>query len=143
VVRSCRHAREETFPNVLVDDHLDGFTTSHDVIRMQIDDERLRHYTVAFLRSHTGQGLLRRDKSGSVIDHITVGHVEAQEVPLLDDAVIDLAADLVLDSFELIEQARLTLAEGLANYEASLPSPARAVPASWGGRSTRARSLAA
>lgn len=119
-------------PNLLVDALLARFAASHDVIRIEIDDERLRHYTVAFLRSHTGQELLRRDKSGSVIDHITVGHVEAQEVPLLDDTVIDCAADLIRESFELIEQARLTLADALHAYEAALPTPTRRAPAKRG-----------
>jgi hypothetical protein len=119
-------------PNVLVDDYLARFATSHDVIRIEIDDETMRHYTVAFLRSHTGQGLLRRDKSGSVIDHITVGHVEALEVPLLDPTVMERAAELIRESFALIEQARLTLADGLHAYEASLPGPPRASPAKEG-----------
>jgi hypothetical protein len=119
-------------PSVLVDDYLARFATSHDVIRIEIDDERLRHYTAAFLRSHTGQGLLRRDKSGSVIDHITVGHVEAQEVPLLDDPIIDRVADLISRSFELVEEARLMLADGLDTYENALPNPRRDVPAKQG-----------
>lgn len=117
-------------PNVLVDGFLERFATSHDLIRIDIDDERLRYYTVAFLRSHTGQGLLRRDMGGSVIDHITVGQVEAQEVPLLDDTVIDRAADLIRQSFELIERARLTLADSLDSYEATLP--VRAAPVTSG-----------
>ncbi|MDQ6807718.1 MAG: hypothetical protein M3065_22835 [Actinomycetota bacterium] len=119
-------------PNVLVDAYLARFATSHDVIRIDIDDERMRHYTVAFLRSRTGQELLRRDKSGSVIDHITIGQVEAQEVPLLDAAVIDRAANLIRESFQLIEEARVTLADGLDAYEAALPSPARPAPAKEG-----------
>lgn len=119
-------------PSVLVDDYLARFVGSHDVIRIEIDDERLRYYTAAFLRSHTGQELLRRDKSGSVIDHITVGHVEAQEVPLLEDGVIDRVAALVSRSFQLVEQARLTLADGLAAYESVLPAPLRASPAKHG-----------
>jgi hypothetical protein len=61
-------------PNVVVDSILARFAVSHDMIRIDIYDEILRYYVVAFLRSNTGQGLLRRDKSGSVIDHITVTH---------------------------------------------------------------------
>lgn len=40
----------------------------------------MRHYTVAFLRSHIGQKLLRRDRAARSSHHIIVGHVEAQEI---------------------------------------------------------------
>jgi hypothetical protein len=119
-------------PNILVDDYLTGFAASHDLIRIDIDDERLRHYAVAFLRSGTGQDLLRRDKSGSVIDHISVGHVEAMEIPLPADAVIDGSAELVCESFELTERARLALAKALKSYQDRLPSPSRDTPAKLG-----------
>lgn len=119
-------------PSVLVDDYLARFAASHDLIRIEIGDLRLRYYVAAFLRSQTGQGLLRRDRSGSVIDHITVGDVEALEIPLLQDEVIDRASKLIGESFELIEQSRLTLAEGLQAYEASLPSPRREAPGKSG-----------
>jgi hypothetical protein len=119
-------------PNVIVDDVLSRFVTSHDVIRIDVDDEQIRYYLVGYLRSKTGQGLLRRDKSGSVIDHITVGHVEAQEIPMLSDRTIDRVASLIRRSFELTESARRTLADALASYEGSLPSPRRSSPAKSG-----------
>ena len=119
-------------PNILVDEYLARFATSHDVIRIEIDDERMRHYAIGFLRSRTGQGLLRRDKSGSVIDHITVGDIETQELPLFDDALIDQIANLVRESFQLVEQARLTLEGCLDAFEASLPAPQRVAQAKRG-----------
>lgn len=112
-------------PSVIVDNCLAGFALSHDMLRIEIDDERMRYYTLAFLHSLTGQGLLRRDKSGSVIDHITVGHVESQEVPLLATHTIDLASQLMQEAFTLIEEARTTLAAALADYDAALPQATR------------------
>ena len=115
-------------PNVIADSYLARYATSHDVLRIEIDDERTRNWVVAWLRSRTGQGLLRRDKSGSVIDHISVGHVSAQEIPMLDDATVDEAAGLIGKHFRLVEAARNELAGALAEYESRLPGDERAAP---------------
>jgi hypothetical protein len=119
-------------PSVIVDEMLERFVMSHDLVRIAIADERMRNYIVGFLHSKTGQGLLRRDKSGSVIDHITAGHVAAQEIPLLADDVIDRVADLVGSAFALVEQARSSLARALEELEADLPKPKREKPAKTG-----------
>jgi hypothetical protein len=111
--------------NALVDDDLAGFVVSDDLIRIEIDDERMRHYATAFLRSQTGHGLLRRDKSGSVIDHLSPQQVEALEVPLAPEDVIDSVADLMRRSFESRQRSRLDLREALANYQARLPKVSR------------------
>ena len=112
-------------PNLLVDSYLERFALSDDLIRVKIDDPRMRHYAVAFLRSRTGQGLLRRDKSGSVIDHLAPAQIEAQEIPLVGDAVIDAAAAAIERSFTLTEAARIELAAAVESYESTLPSPTR------------------
>jgi len=119
-------------PSAIVDRHLEQFALSHDLVRIETGDERLRHYLLAFLQSRTGQGLLRRDKSGSVIDHITPEHVRAQEIPLLDDAQIEEAADLIARSFGLIEGARTELIDTLRAYEEGLPRPGRSGAAKSG-----------
>jgi hypothetical protein len=127
-------------PNVLVDEYLARFVASHDIIRIEIAELRLRHYTVAFLRSAIGQELLRRDRGGSVIDHITVDHVAGLEVPILDQDVIDRAAELIARSSALIGAARLELSGALTAYEGRLPSIPRPSPAG-SGWTVRAASL--
>jgi hypothetical protein len=112
-------------PSVIVDAYLERFVMSHDLVRIKVEDERMRNYLVGFLHSRTGQGLLRRDKSGSVIDHITDSHVSAQEIPMLEDGVVDQVAELVREAFELAEEARLTLGSALEQLERSLPTPRR------------------
>jgi hypothetical protein len=130
-------------PNVLVDAYLERFALSDDLIRIDIPDARMRHFTIAFLRSRTGQDLLRRDKSGSVIDHLSPAQVEAQEVPLLDDQVIDAAAEAIGRAFALTETARMELSDAIANYERRLPAPARPAQQSTDGPSRRAPSVTA
>lgn len=128
-------------PSTIVDAVLSNFVMSHDLVRIEIADERLRNYIVGFMHSSTGQGLLRRDKSGSVIDHITDEHVAAQEIPLLRDSVVDAVADLVGTAFALVESARLKLASELTSLHAALPLPERDSPAKfgWGTRRSSIR----
>jgi len=119
-------------PNVIADSYLARYATSHDLVRIECGDGRIRNWIAAWLRSRTGQELLRRDKSGSVIDHISVGHVSAQEIPMLDDGTVDEAAHLIGEQFRLVEEARTELAEMLREYEARLPCEARHAPPKGG-----------
>ncbi len=119
-------------PSVLVDEYLANFVLSDDLIRIWVSDYRMRFYVAAYLLSSTGRALLRRDKSGSVIDHLSVPHIAAQEIPLLDDDLIDEVSEKVAEAFLLTEEARLELTEQLRAYEAQLPNPARTSAASKG-----------
>lgn len=69
-------------PCALVDEPLADFTVSHDMIRIEIGDEPMRLYVLAFLQTPTGQALLRRSMSGSVIDHLTVRDVGDVPLPM-------------------------------------------------------------
>lgn len=111
--------------NAFVDQDLAEFVVSDDLIRVEIKDSRMRFYAAAFMRSRTGHGLLRRDKSGSVIDHLSPQQLEALEIPLAPADVIDRIADLMRQSFELRQQSRLSLRTAVAAYEAKLPPLSR------------------
>jgi hypothetical protein len=119
-------------PSVIVDATLSTFVMSHDLVRIEVSDARMRNFVVGFLHSKTGQGLLRRDKSGSVIDHITADHVAAQEIPLLADEVIDRVSTLIGGVYQLVAEARGFLSEALKALEAQLPHPMRKSPAKQG-----------
>jgi len=58
-----------------------------------IEDEATRFYVLAFLGTPTGHALIRRDKTGSVIDHVSVSHLASAVVPMLDDAIRLRASD--------------------------------------------------
>jgi hypothetical protein len=120
-------------PSVLVDEYLTDFVVSDDLVRIWVDDPQVRFYVAAYLLSPTGRALLRRDKSGSVIDHLSVPHVAAQEIPLLPSPVLDEVSKTMAEAFLLIEEARLELTEQLRIYEAKLPGSPRAAPGptSW------------
>jgi hypothetical protein len=109
-------------PAVYVDAFMAQFVLSHDMIRVEIEDQTLRHYVLGLLGTQTGQQLLRKDKSGSVIDHITVEQVASLEVPMLPDQIILEVADKMQRAIRLREAARLGLSEEQKLYEATLPA---------------------
>jgi hypothetical protein len=114
--------------NALVDEDMAGFIISDDLIRIDIPDESIRFYVTAFLRTRTGHGLLRRDKSGSVIDHLDPKQVAAIEIPMVPDDVFETVSDLMQKSFLKRQSSRRTLRTALARYEAQLPKIGRESP---------------
>jgi hypothetical protein len=119
-------------PLTVADAYLERFVMSDDLLRIEFEDEQLRDYAVAFLSGPTGQSLIRQGKSGSVVDHLTEAHMEAQEVPIFDDALVEAVAAGMNKAVRLREEARVALSEALDSYEASLPSPVREQPAKEG-----------
>jgi hypothetical protein len=119
-------------PAVFVDDYLGQFVLSHDILRMEIRDESLRYYVLAFLKSSLGQALLRQQRTGSVIDHISVEHVVDLEVPVLADSSFAAVTQAMREACELNEKARLTLANIQKAYEDTLPKLDRKSPTSSG-----------
>jgi type I restriction enzyme S subunit len=109
-------------PTVFVDAFMAQFVLSHDMIRVEIEDETLRFYILGLLGTQSGQQLLRKDKSGSVIDHITVEHVASLEVPMLADSMVADVAKRMRQAVQLRENARLGLAAQQQLYEAMLPT---------------------
>lgn len=116
-------------PLTIADEYLAGFALSHDMIRISIPDETERYYTLAFLRTPTGQHLLRGDLNGSVIDHITVPQVSAVQVPFIEPIQQEVA-ELVEGSTRLREKARIVLHDAVAalneQFKTTPEAPAKA-----------------
>lgn len=113
-------------PGLAVDAYLAGFALSDDLIRIEIDDQQTRHFLLAFLASPTGQALVRRDKTGSVIDHLSVDHIAGVTIPMLDEAVRAHAAEEMAQAIMLREQARIILEAERSALADSLPPIKRA-----------------
>ena len=118
--------------NALVDDDLAQFIVSDDLIRIAISNEQMRFYATAFLRSRTGHGLLRRDKSGSVIDHLYPAYVASIEIPIIPEDSFDTVSTLMRRSFLQRQSSRRVLREALAAYETQLPHIDRQNPKQMG-----------
>lgn len=109
-------------PAVLVDRWLARYALSHDMLRIEIAEPTMRGYVLAYLKSRIGQELLRRDMTGSVIDHLTDKHVAAQEIPLLDPESRQRISTKILASAEIRERARLDMDEQIKAVAAQLPA---------------------
>lgn len=107
-------------PLTHADAYLERFALSHDMIRMSIEAETDRYYTLAFLRSRAGQHLLRGDLNGSVIDHITVDQVAAIQIPFIKPIQEKVAA-LYRDATKLRERARLILHAAVEEINREFP----------------------
>lgn len=120
-------------PSALVDRYLARFIVGGDMIRLRISNERIRHYVYGYLNSQFGQSLLRRHKTGSVIDHLDPDDLGRIEVPELPSKVIDQVADSIKAATRLRETARLKLHELIGAYENALPQSQRSrhLAAGW------------
>lgn len=126
-------------PCVLADDYLAGFVPSDDLLRVRIADVATRLFTFAFLSSPSGQNLLRQDRTGSVIAHLSAGQVEKQTIPVLTDVFDDVVA-LVAESHKLQGAARKTLQDAVRAIDSA--SPRRPTSTLAKGWSVTAASLA-
>jgi hypothetical protein len=121
ILQSC--SGRNLGPAVMVDSYLERYVLSHDMVRIEIADEVLRFFVLAFLQSPVGQQLLRRDKSGSVIDHISDTHVASLEVPVPPIGDGKKIAAAMRRAVELREEARLVLDRLFSQYADCLPKP--------------------
>ena len=119
-------------PVIYVDEYLSRFALSDDMLRVNIDNETMRFYCLGLLSSPTGQKMLRKNKSGSVIDHITVDHVTALDVPMLGDGIVKDIAARMKKAVTIRESARLKLADLEEKFEATLPPMPKAAKKSLG-----------
>lgn len=107
----------------MVDEVLAGYTLSHDMIRIEVDDPLIRAYIATFLQTPTGQALLRRNMSGSVIDHLTVTDVKGVPVPFLSQDAVASIGGVALDAITRTERARLELLQLADAMAQALPMP--------------------
>lgn len=112
-------------PLTYADAYLSRFVVSDDMLRLYIEDEADRFYTLAFLRTPTGQALLTRSKTGNVIDHLSPGDLGAVRVPFFDDAVQAQTVADMQHAVRLRETARLRLDELVSEFESSIPGEQR------------------
>ena len=122
---------------MVVDKYLANFVLSHDMVRIEIKDRKLRFYTLAFLNSTIGRQLLRRDKTGSVIDHITESHLAKIEVVFLGEKALSEVSEMVGRAVLLREKSRIQLDKLVREYEAKLFPSERTRPTreGWSVRS--------
>jgi len=110
-------------PSAVVDEVLAGYTLSHDMIRIEIDDPQVRFYVATFLQTPTGQALLRRNMSGSVIDHLTVPDVKGVPVPFVSVGLRNRISQLMEEATYKAQRARRDLLQLAELMQNSMPMP--------------------
>jgi hypothetical protein len=119
-------------PLAYADKYLSRFAVSDDMLRVKIDDMNHRMYALAYLSTPTGQSLLRRNKTGAVIDHLSPEDLSQVEVVFVPDSIMYCVINDIKQAVSRREKARLVLAESVAAFENSLPAPKRGNPLSRG-----------
>lgn len=119
-------------PATVVDSYISKFVTGDDIIRIEIEDETTRYFVLSFLMSPIGQELLRRDKTGSVIDHISPDNLNEQLIPRFEDAQERLIADKMKEAVTAREEARETIQKTFDSFEQLLPTLDRKTPLKQG-----------
>ncbi|MFD3757483.1 hypothetical protein [Streptomyces sp. NPDC058622] len=119
-------------PCAYVDKALDGFALSHDMARIEIGDVDLRTYVLTYLKTNTGQALLRRGKSGSVIDHLTAEDIGAVPIVFVEPQVREEIIRRSNRALELISTARVALRALLDQQALRYSAPARTSPTKSG-----------
>ncbi|MFT4210747.1 MAG: hypothetical protein QM626_02660 [Microbacterium sp.] len=101
---------------------------SDDMLRLHIDDESDRFYTLAFLSTQTGQALLTRSKTGNVIDHLSADDLSGVGVPFFESELTGAVVRLMREAILARENARLTLDSLISRVQTELPTMERGSP---------------
>ena len=107
IVRSGRNCG----PVTMVDSFVAKFAMSDDMLRLTglpLSDDAFYFY--AFLATPTGQETVRRDRNGSVIDHLGPEQIAALSYPVVEEPLRSQVVKLFREGFEKREKARLLLA---------------------------------
>lgn len=112
-------------PLTYADAYISRFAVSDDMLRIYIEDEADRFYTLAFLRTPTGQALLTRSKTGNVIDHLSPADLGAVRVPFFDGGVHARTVADMKRAVRLREAARVRLDALVHEFESTVPGVQR------------------
>jgi len=110
------------------DSYISKFIIGSDMIRIEIDDEIERYYVLTYLKSRLGQALLKQDKTGSIIDHLSPAQLENKLIPRFGNNEERIISKKMKKSVMIREKARETIQSILEAYENQLPSIPRELP---------------
>jgi len=78
-----------TLGNVtLVPKHWDGWTMTHDIVRLIPSSSEIAGYLFVWLSSVWGRELINRNRYGAVVQHLEIEHLASVPVPLLADVAL-------------------------------------------------------
>ena len=110
------------------DSYISKFIIGSDMIRVEIKNEIERYYVLAYLKSKIGQALLKQDKTGSVIDHLSPSQLESKLIPRFCNNEERKISKKMKNAVTIREKARETIQSILEFYENQLPDIPRNLP---------------
>lgn len=90
---------------VYATDYHEGAIGTNNLIRVEVEDLRLRGYVYQFLVSRNGQDQLKRAVYGAIVDHIEPADVQEIVVPIPPDDVLERVGQATIDAIEHQEAA--------------------------------------
>jgi len=114
----------------IVNNSFDRQIFSHDLLRINVKDKEDIGFVYAYLISETGQSLITTNNYGAVIKHIEPEHLEEVHVPYPSKPIRLKIHNLVIQSFDLRDQANelIDQAERLLINELKLPPVENLLP---------------
>ncbi|MFI8480142.1 hypothetical protein ACIGCM_06185 [Pseudomonas sp. NPDC078700] len=91
----------------IVPKHWDGWTMTHDIIRVIATDKWMAGYLYAWLSCDYGRTLVKSYAYGAVVQHIEDHHLAEVVLPILDESFMKEIGSLVLEANEKRYQAFL------------------------------------
>jgi hypothetical protein len=113
----------------MVDRFLERFVLTDDMIRICVEQGDDLFYFMAIMHTRIGQSLVRRDRNGSVIDHLDATKIGSLRYPIVSAKLKVSSISSFRKAFLLREEARLSLDNlaieflrlvGLENYRQML-----------------------
>ena len=107
----------------LVSDTLDNCIFSHDLLRINCNNDTDIGYIYTYLKSRVGNKILLTNSYGAVITHIEPEHLASVPIPNAPEAIKKKIHDLIIRSYELRDESNVLLdkAEQLLVEELKLP----------------------
>ena len=107
----------------LVSDTLDNCIFSHDLLRINCNNDTDIGYIYTYLKSRVGNKILLTNSYGAVITHIEPEHLASVPIPNAPEAIKKKIHDLIIHSYELRDESNVLLdkAEQMLVEELKLP----------------------
>ena len=107
----------------LVSDTLDNCIFSHDLLRINCNNDTDIGYIYTYLKSRVGNKILLTNSYGAVITHIEPEHLASVPIPNAPEAIKKKIHDLIIRSYELRDESNVLLdkAEQMLVEELKLP----------------------
>lgn len=102
---------------------LEGILISHDLLRVEPEQEKLWGWLYAYLRAPQTRAMMTSAQYGHVIKHLEVSHLNALPMPVLRDELLENFRTKVQSILDARNQAQTLLTEAESRFEAIIGTP--------------------